>query len=207
MKSQQNRIELVTRPGISSKKTDISSTATTSNSSSSNNKRKSTENDSSFNKKKAKTTVQNSDEEGESDGDSKPKAKKRGRPSKASKDVSSANSIKDGQTILASPSPPTIQYEPASINYILQEDPQKYVSYEDSELRASGILVHQKIYKKDKKLPLDGGDELFVEKGVLVTFYKNASNIHMRVKERVYVPEVRNLPDQIIFCYFLVLTR
>jgi len=176
--------------GISSKKTDISSTATTSNSSSSNNKRKSSENDSSFNKKKAKTTVQNSDEEGESDGDSKPKAKKRGRPSKASKDVSSANSIKDGQTILASPSPPTIQYEPASINYILQEDPQKYVSYEDSELRASGILVHQKIYKKDKKLPLDGGDELFVEKGVLVTFYKNASNIHMRVKERVYVPEV-----------------
>ena len=55
---------------------------------------------------------------------------------------------------------------------------------------SAGILVHQKIYKKDKKLPLDGGDDLFVEKGVLVTFYKNGKNIHMRVKERVYVPEV-----------------
>lgn len=173
--------------GISSKKTDITAA--------NNSKRKSSDNESSFNKSSKKVkTVQNSDDGSDSENDSKAKVQqatkpKRGRPSKAGAAGAKASAADAGQKA-AVMSPAKVEYEPPSINYILQEDPQKYVNYDDGELRTAGILVHQKIYKKDKKLPLDGGDDLFVEKGVLVTFYKNGKNIHMRVKERVYVPEV-----------------
>merc|ERR1712203_797233 len=65
----------------------------------------------------------------------------------------------------------------------------------DDEGREMGILFQVRQYKKDKFLPLTDGSEVKVDKGTFVTFYKNAQQIHMKINDKMHVPDVE--PDHI----------
>ena len=73
--------------------------------------------------------------------------------------------------------------------------PKDYLKYNDDEVREMGILVQVRQYKKDKFLPLTDGSEVKVDKGTFVTFYKNAHQIHMKINDKMHVPDVE--PDHI----------
>ena len=73
--------------------------------------------------------------------------------------------------------------------------PKDYLKYNDDEVREMGILVQVRQYKKDKFLPLTDGSEVKVDKGTFVTFYKNAQQIHMKINDKMHVPDVE--PDHI----------
>ena len=68
--------------------------------------------------------------------------------------------------------------------------PQDYLKYNDDEVKEIGILVQVRQYKKDKYLPLTDGSEVKVEKGTFVTFYKNAHQIHMKINDKLNIPDV-----------------
>ena len=68
--------------------------------------------------------------------------------------------------------------------------PRDYLKYNDDEVREMGILVQVRQYKKDKYLPLTDGNEVRVDKGTFVTFYKNAQQIHMKINDKMYIPDV-----------------
>merc|ERR1712020_395171 len=73
--------------------------------------------------------------------------------------------------------------------------PRDYLKYNDDEVREMGILVQVRQYKKDKYLPLTDGNEVKVDKGTFVTFFKNAQQIHMKINDKMHIPDVE--PDHI----------
>ena len=73
--------------------------------------------------------------------------------------------------------------------------PKDYLKYNDDEVREMGILVQVRQYKKDKFLPLTDGSEVKVDKGTFVTFFKNAQQIHMKINDKMHIPDVE--PDHI----------
>lgn len=65
-----------------------------------------------------------------------------------------------------------------------------FLNFTEDELKASGVLVQKRSYKKPKSLPLKNGQELTVGAGQSVTFFKQGKVIVMSTKNQLYDPLV-----------------